>query len=321
MYDLFTKYLAVEISEEEKKILFNELDKNPDLRKQAAEIQNVSTLFSLVQEGDTASEKQYRSFLSMRNKRIVMLYARKISGYAAAILLSVLCTFMYMTFIGSEKKMITCYQEFVTPPGQRAKVHLTDGTIVWLNANSRLRYPEHFEKEKRVVELHGEAFFEVTKNKEKTFIVQTAKMDIQVTGTKFNVFAYDKEKFFVASLIEGGISVSNPDNPTSIYRLQPNQQITVSDTSFVINRFEDTDFMLWKDGVFVFDDMPLDYIIRKLELYYDVSIVTDNKKLDNFRYTGKFRQRDGVESVLRKLQIVYPFTYQKDDEKNQITLR
>lgn len=320
MYDLFTKYLAGEISEEEKKILFNELDKNPDLRKQAAEIQNVSTLFSLAQEGDTASEKQYRSFLSMRNKRIVMLYARKISGYAAAILLSVLCTFMYMTFIGSKKEMITRYQEFSTPPGQRARVLLADGTEVWLNANSTLRYPEQFELEQRTVELYGEAFFEVEHNREKPFVVKTNKMNVQVTGTKFNISAYNQEKYFIASLVEGRISVASLSDPTSFHSLKPQQQIMVSDSSYQISTFGNTDFLLWKEGVFAFDDMRLEEIIEKLELYYDVSIITKNKKLKDFRYTGKLRQRDGVESALKKLQIVYSFTYEKDDERNQITL-
>ena len=72
---------------------------------------------------------------------------------------------------------------------------------------------------------------------------------------------------------------------------------------------------------FVFDDMLLIDIIKKLELYYDVSIIVKNTKLGNFRYTGKFRQRDGVEGVLKKLQIVYPFTYTKDDDRNQILLQ
>ena len=79
--------------------------------------------------------------------------------------------------------------------------------------------------------------------------------------------------------------------------------------------------MAWKEGIFIFDDMLLTDIIKKLELYYDVSIIVKNRKLGNFRYTGKFRQRDGVESVLRKLQIVYPFKYTKDDDKNLIVLQ
>lgn len=320
MHDLLSKYLSGEILPEERKCLLDALRDNPEFKEEAARFQNISGLITLADKEGMASDLSFDSFKRKRRKRAVFSFIQKAGGYAAIMLLSVFCTYLFFGLTKDSEHPVV-YQEFMTPPGQRAKVLLADGTVVWLNANSRLRYPEHFDPEKRVVELHGEAFFEVKSDKDKSFIVQTEKMDIKVTGTRFNVFAYDKEKYFIASLVEGGITVSNLKNTTNAYKLHPNQQIVVSDSSSQINQFEGTDFMLWTEGVFVFDDMPLDYIIKKLELYYDVAIVTDNKKLGNFRYTGKFRQRDGVESVLRKLQIVYPFTYKKDDEKNLITLK
>ena len=246
---------------------------------------------------------------------------RKIAGYAAIMVFSVLSTYLLMTNMGGRGEELARYQEFSTPPGQRARVLLADGTEVWLNANSTLRYPEHFDLKQREVELHGEAFFEVEKNKEKPFVVRTSKMDIQVTGTKFNVSAYEAEKYFVTSLVEGAVSVFCANDRNRTFSLRPQQQIIVSDSSSEVALFENTDFLSWREGVFVFDDMSLTDIIKKLELFYDVSIVVKNTKLGNYRYTGKFRQRDGVESVLRKLQIVYPFTYTKDDERNLIVLQ
>lgn len=320
MYDLFTKYLAGELSEDEKRTLFKMLDENPDLKKQAVDIQNTSALFSLAQDEEMVSEKQYKSFLRVRNKRTVLRTLRKISGYAAIVLLAVLGTFVYMTFTDGKKENIVRYQEFSTPAGQRAKVLLADGTEVWLNANSTLRYPEQFAPEERTVELSGEAFFEVERNPEAPFVVKTSKMHVKVTGTTFNVYAYDKDTCFIASLMEGAISVASPGSPTHFHHLNPLQQIMMSDHSFRIDTFDNTDFLLWKEGVFAFDDMRLEEIIQKLEVYYDVSIITNNKKLKDIRYTGKLRQRDGVESVLKKLQIVYPFTYEKDDERNRIML-
>lgn len=320
MYDLFTKYLAGELSEDEKRTLFKMLDENPDLKKQAADVQNVSALFSLAQEEEIASEKQYRSLLGMRKRHLVLRTLRKMVGYAAIILLSVFGTFLYQTFADGKKENLARYQEFSTPAGQRARVLLADGTEVWLNANSTLRYPEQFAPEQRTVELSGEAFFEVERNPEVPFMVKTRMMNVKVTGTKFNVYAYDKDTCFIASLVEGAISVASPGSPTHFHHLNPQQQITMSDHSFRIDTFDNTDFLLWKEGVFAFDDMRLEEIIQKLEVYYDISIITNNKKLKDFRYTGKLRQRDGVESVLKKLQIVYPFAYEKDDERNRITL-
>lgn len=221
----------------------------------------------------------------------------------------------------TKRKSLSVIRSFRLRPVSVPKFCLPTGTEVWLNANTILRYPERFDPKKREVELHGEAFFEVEKAAGNPFVVKTNKMDIQVTGTKFNVNAYDTEEYFVASLVEGSVSVSCVHNRNSSYALQPRQQIVVSEHSSKVSSFENTDFMAWKEGVFIFDDMLLTDIIKKLELYYDVSIIVKNTKLGNFRYTGKFRQRDGVESVLRKLQIVYPFKYTKDDDKNLIVLQ
>lgn len=321
MYDLLSKYLTGDISPEEKQTLFLHLKEDAELKKEAADIQNLSALVSIAKEKFPASDLQYRSFVHQQKKRAFLFNMRKIAGYAAIVMFSVLSTFLLMTYVGGNGDEFARYQEFSTPPGQRAKVVLVDGTEVWLNANSTLRYPEHFDLKQREVELHGEAFFEVEKNKEKPFIVKTSKMDIKVTGTKFNVSAYEAEEYFVASLVEGSISVSCANDPNHDYSLRPQQQIAVSDHSSEISLFEDTDFMAWKEGMLVFDDMLLTDIIKKLELFYDVSIVVKNTKLTNLRYTGKFRQRDGVESVLKKLQIVYPFTFTKDDERNLIVLQ
>jgi ferric-dicitrate binding protein FerR (iron transport regulator) len=321
MLDLLSKYFAGEISPEEKKGLFRQLRESPELRKDAIDIQNLLALFSLAKNDGRIPDRQYQSFVHLRKKRMLVVYLRKVSGYAAIMVLSVLFTYLLTTFSGYDSDRFVHYQEYSTPAGQRAKVLLADGSEVWLNANSTLRFPECFDAKQRAVELRGEAFFEVEQDEERPFVVRTSKMDIEVTGTKFNVNAYGTENYFVASLVEGGISVACNYNPEESYLLYPQQQIIVSDSSCEISGFENIDFLSWKEGLFIFDDMLLTDIIKKLELYYDVSIVMKNTKLGNSRYTGKFRQRDGVETVLRKLQIVYPFTYTKNEERNLIVLR
>ncbi|MDR0368611.1 MAG: FecR domain-containing protein [Bacteroidales bacterium] len=320
MLDLLLKYFAGEISPEGKKELFQQLREQPEWRKEAADMQNLSALLSLAKNDGEASDRQYQSFVRLRKKRMLVVYLRKASGYAAIMALSVLLTYFLTTSSGHDDKPVR-YQEYSTPAGQRAKVLLADGSEVWLNANSTLRFPEHFDAKQRAVELRGEAFFEVEQDKERPFVVKTSKMNIEVTGTTFNVNAYDTEQSFTASLMDGSISVACNYDPEDVHRLYPQQQIIVSDDSFEISRFENTDFLSWKDGVFIFDDMLLTDIIKKLELYYDVSITVKNTKLKDSRYTGKFRQRDGIEVVLRKLQIVHPFTYTKDDEQNLIVLQ
>lgn len=321
MYELLSKYLTGNISSEEKQALFHQLAEDTGMKKEAADMQNLSVLVSMAKENRSASDTQYHSFIKLQKRRTLLFTLRKLIGSAAIVVFSVLSTYLLMTYFGGGGEDFVRYQEFSTPAGQRAKVLLADGTEVWLNANSTLRYPEHFVREKREVELRGEAFFEVEKDEEIPFIVKTSKMDIKVTGTKFNVNAYDTEPYFVASLVEGTVSVSCAHDRGRDFALRPRQQIKVSDHSSEVSLFENTDFMSWKDGVFVFDDMLLTDIIRKLELFYEVSIIVKNTELGNFHYTGKFRQRDGVETVLKKLQIVYPFTYTRDEERNLIILQ
>ena len=218
------------------------------------------------------------------------------------------------------EEMVT-YEEFTTPSGQRAMVKLHDGTTVWLNARSTLRYPNHFAREERKVELDGEAFFDVEHNEHKPFVVSTEKLDIKVLGTKFNVFAYKGREEFNTALLEGSVKVYERMNEEKALFMNPNECVELKDNKLVKRPMGNTDFLLWKEGIYAFDDVPFEDIIKKFELYYDIVITVNNSKLMKYKFSGKFRQRDGVESALRTLRKVYYFTYIKDEENNNIIIR
>lgn len=213
------------------------------------------------------------------------------------------------------------FEEFSTPAGQRAKIRLHDGTVVWLNARSILRYPNQFIGAERKVELEGEAFFEVARNEEVPFVVATEKPDIKVLGTKFNVFAYKGKNEFSTALIEGSVKIYKPDNESVAMYMNPNDFAELKEGRLEKRRIGNTDFLLWKEGIYAFDDVSFSEIISKLELYYDITIDIKNRKLGEYKFSGKFRQRDGVESVLKALQKIYRFSYTKDEELNKITIR
>ena len=164
------------------------------------------------------------------------------------------------------------------------------------------------------MELEGEAYFEVAHNAERPFLVQTGKVDIKVLGTKFNVFAYANSPYFNTTLLEGAVEVMESGKLDAAVRLQPNEAVTLEAGQFVKSTPDNLDYLLWKEGIYAFDDETFADIMKKLELYYNVSIRQTNKKLDAYRFSGKFRQRDGIENVLRTLQKIYRFTYTKDDE-------
>ena len=323
MHILITKYFEGEITAAERKLLFSMIQTDEKLRKDFSSVQNLYALSSwLPNENDEfeavdklAAFKQTHC----RKKRYPIHIIKHAAGYAAAICITILSTWMVMNDREPAEEMVT-YEEFTTPSGQRAMVKLHDGTTVWLNARSTLRYPNHFAREERKVELDGEAFFDVEHNEHKPFVVSTEKLDIKVLGTKFNVFAYKGREEFNTALLEGSVKVYERMNEEKALFMNPNECVELKDNKLVKRPMGNTDFLLWKEGIYAFDDVPFEDIIKKFELYYDIVITVNNSKLMKYKFSGKFRQRDGVESALRTLRKVYYFTYIEDEENNNIII-
>lgn len=211
-------------------------------------------------------------------------------------------------------------QTIFVPPGQRAELTLTDGTKVWLNAKTTFTFPNKFTADGRNVTLDGEGYFDVTKDPQKPFIVKTKQYDIKVLGTEFNVTAYSASSNFETSLIRGAVEVSSSTSQAKM-TLQPNTRTYVENGILKKGVIEHDTYFLWKEGLICFYDEPVDKMIEKLELYYDVKIDVQNKELLRNRYSGKFRTKDGVEHVLKVLQLNNKFTYTKDNDLNLITIK
>ena len=324
MHILITKYFEGEITAAERKLLFSMIQTDEKLRKDFSSVQNLYALSSwLPNENDEFEAVDKLAAVKHTHcwkKRYPIHILKHAAGYAAAICITILSTWMVMNDREPAEEMVT-YEEFTTPSGQRAMVKLHDGTTVWLNARSTLRYPNHFAREERKVELDGEAFFDVEHNEHKPFVVSTEKLDIKVLGTKFNVFAYKGREEFNTALLEGSVKVYERMNEEKALFMNPNECVELKDNKLVKRPMGNTDFLLWKEGIYAFDDVPFEDIIKKFELYYDIVITVNNSKLMKYKFSGKFRQRDGVESALRTLRKVYYFTYIKDEENNNIVIR
>lgn len=210
------------------------------------------------------------------------------------------------------------YQTIFTPEGQRAELTLSDGTKVWLNAKSTLIFPDKFSGEERSVKLVGEAYFDVTHNENKQFVVETQDYKVKVLGTEFNVRSYPNLGLFETSLIEGSVKISSIEDIDQL-TMSPGDIIYSEKGSLTRTSMEDYDMLAWKDGVLSFKDIQLKEILDKLSLYYDVEFTIKNKSVLEDRYTGKFWIKDGVEQVLRVLHMYNKFSYTKD-EMNHVTI-
>ncbi|WP_159103391.1 FecR family protein [Prolixibacter bellariivorans] len=194
---------------------------------------------------------------------------------------------------------------------------LPDKSVVWLNAGSTLEYPSEFSQQTRHVSLTGEAFFSVTKNKAKPFVVTTANLSVRVLGTKFNLKAYPDDNRTVATLQEGRIAVRTKDKQQR--KLLPNQQLTYNNrTSLVqIVKIAPGDIPDWKNGNLTFTDATLGEVLQTLRRRFNISIETDKSiDLSTEHYTIKFERGENPEQILRVLEdVAGDFTYTKENKR------
>lgn len=191
------------------------------------------------------------------------------------------------------------------PRGGQFSLTLSDGTKVWLNSETVLKFPTSFESEFRTVELIGEAYFQVSKNENQPFQVLSEGQVIEVLGTEFNVFSYPSEQQVETTLVEGSVKVFLQNAPSSNQILEPNQQsIWLKDSqkiqSIPVQDLEQ--YISWKDGWFYFRDKTLGAIMGELSRWYDVSVEFENASLKEVSFTGKIRRYENLEDILNLLE-------------------
>lgn len=198
--------------------------------------------------------------------------------------------------------------QLVIPYGNQSKLILSDNTVVWLNAGSRLVYPTFFNGKTREVLLFGEAFFEVSKNIEKPFIVKTSDIEIKVLGTQFNVSAYAEDKVIQTVLKEGSVAIrqNNSSFFDSEVVLKPNQMASFSKGSSETKLY-DVDasyYTLWTKGLLSFDDVDFNRILKKVERFYNISVNFSEPILGTIRISGKLDLKQNRDEVLEYLEKV-----------------
>ena len=312
--ELLNKYIAGDATPEEKEEVARWLDADKKNMKEFLALRKLYDISIWQQEFAPVAKDN----LSLGNKRWTLRSASFELAKVAAIF--ILAFTIVYSFLINEDNDSAKMQTIFVPPGQRAELTLTDGTKVWLNAKTTFTFPDKFTANNRRVTLDGEGYFDVTKNPEKPFIVNTERYDIKVMGTEFNVTAYSGSSVFETSLLKGAVEVFSPAKDTKV-SLEPHMRTYEENGILKKDTIEHENYFLWKEGLICFYDEPVDKMIKKLQLYYDVKIDVQNKTLLNNRYSGKFRTKDGVEHVLKVLQLNNKFSYEKDNDRNLITIK
>lgn len=196
--------------------------------------------------------------------------------------------------------------KLIIPRGGEYQLTLADGTKVWLNSETRLQYPTRFTGSKREVILSGEAFFEVTKDPGKPFIVKVEHMDVKVFGTSFNVKAYPDEKGTETTLVEGKVQLTTdlPEYKTKEVFLAPGENVNMSATSssFTKKKVDANIYTSWINGEFVFQNDNLEEVLTRLSRWYDFQFSFARPELKHFHFTGTLKRHEDISQIIDHIE-------------------
>jgi len=320
-YDLLGRKLAGEIQAPELEELESILQQNPELQffynqilKEPSEMADVDL--------DTAYLTHYVKMMYSRkpDKRKTVKRTLVKALIAACSVLIVVLMWQWLKKNKTAPVDQPAIAETGTHKESRSTITLPDGTIVRLNAKSKVDYAEGFGKTTREVFLTGEAYFDVTHNEKLPFIVHTDEADIKVLGTRFNVRNYSNEHRMEAALLAGSIEVSFHKGARHKILLKPSDKIIVK-KKVELTRIKVKDSIIietsWLNDKMAFDDKPFSEIAQDLERQFDVHIEFKNEAVSEYKYTGVYDE-DSPEDILKILQMIKPFKYIITDK--QITI-
>jgi ferric-dicitrate binding protein FerR (iron transport regulator) len=286
------------------------------------------------------------SFEEVKKKSGRYRWLLAFSSIAAAVAIIFFFLYKNKLFVNISTKTIA-QNTVTTHKGSKSSIQLPDGTMVWLNADSKLTYDENFRGDYRKVYLQGEAYFDVVKDEHRPFIIYTNTLDIRVLGTVFNVKAYEAESNTETSLIKGLVEVTLHNSPEKKIILKPNEKLSVNnqnaeysaeineekkksgnktgDMNIVVGKihYQKKDSMaieaLWVRNKLAFDAETLEEVMRKIERWYNVSVVINvDEKIKSTEYTAIFENENLIQ-VMEALKITGSFLYTIN--KNVVTIK
>ena len=237
-----------------------------------------------------------------------LLWMKRALKYAAIVVMAFIAGNLLKPTLTTDKEIR--YSEITVPFGQMSQIKLSDGTKIWLNSGTTLRYPERFAEKSRSVSIEGEAYFEVAKMAHKPFVVNTTELNIEVLGTSFNLSSYQEDAAASVTLVEGKVAVLDNTGKT-IAQLIPGQ-IAVKNkktNTLDISNVQTAFYSAWIAGKIFFDDEPLDQIAIKLERWFNVEITFADQQLKSHRFTGTILKNKPVDQIMQALELLSPIRF------------
>ncbi len=370
--NLIIKYLTGELSEKESEKLLNWVSKDEHNKKYFSEIKNAWASAGLNDNANIDNVKKevelfnYRKVLQNGPKkqtyRIKTSSHEKTSIWNLALKIAAIIILIYSLGITSYTFLIpepSQYNEVITRNGEKSQLTLADGSKIWVNSNTKLRYPASMNQKQVDIFLEGEAFFDVYKMPGRNLTVHTSDLMINVLGTAFNVKSYSDDGITETTLVRGKITIDGQRKKLKEKLvLSPNQQATYisSNKTMQVRELDSGDeaskntkkgnevgaerlqkqqprsqmvfsekvetevYTSWKDGKMIFRGERFEDLASRMERWYDVKIQINGSALKESRYTGTF-EKESIEQALKALSLSLPFNYEIDQNKITITSR
>lgn len=308
-------------------------DNISEFKKAVRILEDLNTAFSLQTQVD--KEKELKKLIDKLDREPDLFKQYRLEQwikYAAIFILLVGLGITFKTLNNRQNKtqnQSVAYKEIKTPKGKRFHLRLSDGTNIWVNSESTIKYPEVFTGNDRKVYLEGEAYFDVTEDKTKPFFVYAGEIRVKVLGTSFNVRSYPEDDYIEATLEKGKIDIERigPNGSNSeIISMAPNQKVTLykaghkpevenervagteklkrieGSNSLIIKDIQTDIYTSWKDEKLVFRGEPLSKLKLRLERWYNIPIVIKDTELLNKKLTGTF-VNEPVQEALKALSV------------------
>ncbi len=267
-------------------------------------------------DAEKALEKVNRKIEERSSVKLFTVFQK----VAAILILPLLIATLYFaTHTPTTQLAATEWHTLKTPAGLRSEFILPDGTTVYLNSRTTLTYPVAFNGSTRDVKLMGEAYFEVTENKKQPFIVNTGKVNIEVTGTEFKASNYPDENLTEIVLVSGEINLFQGEyskQKKNLYTMAPGGKATLDGNKLYFDKVEVDKYISWKDGVLMFRDDSMKDVVRRLNRWFNVDIQLTGNTMQDYVYTATF-QDESLIQILDLLKMSAPIDYKiKPRERN-----
>ena len=226
------------------------------------------------------------------------------------------------SILKSTSEKANALNQLVIPYGNQSKIVLSDNSIVWLNAGSRLLYPTTFNGKTREVLLYGEGYFEVSKNKDVPFIVKTTTLDVRVLGTEFNLSAYAEDNVVQTVLKEGSVAIRKKD--AGLFEkdviIKPNEMASFNKatSNTIVYKVDADHYRLWTKGLISFDDADFKRVIKKVERFYNVSVRFEESSKEAIRISGKLDLKQSRKEVMEYLAKVSLSSIEQESDNKYV---